>query len=77
MQITNQHFFQHCCYDGTISMSYSFFVLLSLMECPEPDWNEKITSIRLPEEMIFDLDTTLKDEIKRMKEVSEDRVSFL
>lgn len=47
------------------------------MEAPEPDWDEKVTSIRLPEEMIFDLDTTLKDEIKRMKEVAEDRVSSL
>lgn len=56
-------------------MSYSFFVLLSLMEGPEPDWNEKATSIKLPEEMVFDLDKTLEDEIRRMKEVSDDRVS--
>lgn len=56
-------------------MSYSFFVLLSLMEGPEPDWNQPVTSIKLPEEMIFDLDTKLKDEINRMKVVAEDRVS--
>lgn len=56
-------------------MSYSFFVLLSLMEGPEPDWNQTVTSIKLPEEMIFDLDTKLKDEINRMKVVAEDRVS--
>lgn len=56
-------------------MSYSFFVLLSLMEGPEPDWDQKITSIKLPEEMVFDLDKTLQEEINRMKEVAEDRVS--
>lgn len=56
-------------------MSYSFFVLLSLMEGPEPDWNQPVASIKLPEEMIFDLDTKLKDEINRMKVVAEDRVS--
>lgn len=56
-------------------MSYAFFVLLSLMEVPEPDWNEKVTSIKLPEEMIFDLDTKINSEIARMKEVADDRVS--
>lgn len=58
-------------------MSYSFFVLLSLMEGPEPDWNEKITSIKLPEEMVFDLDPTIKGEIERMREVADDRVRTL
>lgn len=68
---------EHCCYDGTISMSYSFFILLSLMEAPEPDWNDtKCTTIKLPEELVFDLDTKIKEEIERMKVVAEDRVSY-
>jgi carnitine O-octanoyltransferase len=64
---------EHSLYDGTISVSYSFFILLSLMEEPEPDWDEIPTEISFPKELKFDIDQKLHDEIIRMDNYCEDQ----
>ncbi|XP_060651198.1 peroxisomal carnitine O-octanoyltransferase [Drosophila nasuta] len=72
----NGHFVytgEHSCYDGTISASFATFMQLSFFEVPEPDWSEAHSTKVLPiEELKFQLDDTLKSEIKRvLKEVEE------
>ncbi|KAL7727496.1 hypothetical protein ACLKA6_002119 [Drosophila palustris] len=64
---------EHSCYDGTLSASFATFMQISFFEVPEPDWSEaehaKVTEIK---ELKFQLDDTLKSEIKRvLKEVEE------
>jgi hypothetical protein len=68
---------QHSCYDATVSVQYSTFMQFSLFENPEPDWNEKVVEhCSYPEELHFDLDDQLKQEIKRMEDVGKDTVFF-
>lgn len=57
---------EHSLYDGTISVSYSFFILLSLMEEPEPDWEVVPEKFSIPKELRFDIDDKLQQEIVRM-----------
>lgn len=61
---------EHSLYDGSISVSYSFFILLSLLEAPEPDWDEDVGAqkITLPKELKFQIDQKLRDEVMRMDE---------
>jgi carnitine O-octanoyltransferase len=57
---------EHSLYDGTISVSYSFYILLSLLEEPEPNWNETPSNILVPRELKFDIDQKLRSEVFRM-----------
>ena len=59
---------EHSSYDGTISISFSTFVLMSMMEEPEPDWDERPKNCIVPEEIKFQLDDHLHGEILRMEQ---------
>jgi len=67
---------EHSCYDGTLSASFATFMQISFFEIPEPDWAEaeysKVTEIK---ELKFELDDTLKSEIKRVLKEVDERVS--
>ncbi|XP_055851398.1 peroxisomal carnitine O-octanoyltransferase isoform X2 [Episyrphus balteatus] len=58
---------EHSAYDGTLSCHFSFYMHLSLLESGEPNWNDKPKNSPKPiEEIRFDLDETLQNEIKRV-----------
>uniref|UniRef100_A0A182P860 Choline/carnitine acyltransferase domain-containing protein n=1 Tax=Anopheles epiroticus TaxID=199890 RepID=A0A182P860_9DIPT len=63
---------EHCCYDGSISMSISLYVMMSIAEEGIPDWNVPAANLILPEELVFDLDDTLRAEIGRMEKVADE-----
>lgn len=69
--------FQHSCYDGSISVHISTFFLMSLIECPEPDWNEVLTKPLQIDEIKFDLDDHLKDAIRNTFVTANENVSWL
>lgn len=58
---------QHACYDGTISMAKMFFVMLSFAELPEPDWSELPVQVPVPQEIRFELDEHLRQEVQRVR----------
>ncbi|XP_068157561.1 peroxisomal carnitine O-octanoyltransferase isoform X2 [Drosophila tropicalis] len=65
---------EHSCYDGTVSVSFATFMQLSLLEVPEPDWSEvENTKVVDWKELKFELDDTLRGEIKRMRQEIDDR----
>lgn len=64
-------FGEHSAYDGTISIAFQTFILLSLFEEPEPDWNEAPVLRLIPQEIVFDIDNHLRSEIKRMENYAE------
>ncbi|KAH8341993.1 peroxisomal carnitine O-octanoyltransferase [Drosophila kikkawai] len=65
---------EHSCYDGTVSISFATFMQLSFMEVPEPDWTEaEHSSVAEIKELHFQLDDSLKSEIKRVRQEVEDR----
>ncbi|XP_037949237.1 peroxisomal carnitine O-octanoyltransferase [Teleopsis dalmanni] len=65
---------EHSCYDGTVSVSYALFIQLSLFEEPEPDWSLTETGPLVGiTELNFDLNDTLKQEIKRVMADCEQR----
>ncbi|XP_059610201.1 peroxisomal carnitine O-octanoyltransferase isoform X1 [Phlebotomus argentipes] len=61
---------EHTCFDGTIAVHLSSFLLESLSSGPEPDWKDAKPLQKPPIELIFDLDECLRDEITRMKTVA-------
>uniref|UniRef100_A0A182NGC9 60S ribosome subunit biogenesis protein NIP7 homolog n=1 Tax=Anopheles dirus TaxID=7168 RepID=A0A182NGC9_9DIPT len=63
---------EHCCYDGSISMSISLYVMMSIAEEGVPDWSVAPKNLNLPEELIFDLDEPLREEVARMEKVAEE-----
>lgn len=58
-------------------MNFMFFVLLSLLECGEPDWSETPKTITVPIEQRFDLDDHLTLEIQRVLKDCDERVIFM
>ncbi|KAL7040782.1 hypothetical protein ACKWTF_000517 [Chironomus riparius] len=62
---------EHSAYDGTISIAFSTFILLSLMEEPEPDWTEGPKLKIIPKEAAFELDDQLRSEIIRVEQFLE------
>ncbi|XP_037910249.1 peroxisomal carnitine O-octanoyltransferase [Hermetia illucens] len=64
---------EHSAYDGTCSMNFMFFALLSLLECGEPDWSETPKTITVPIEQRFDLDDHLTHEIQRVLKDCDER----
>lgn len=58
---------EHSAYDGTVSISFSSFLLMSMMEEPEPDWSELPKYRIIPKEIKFQLDDHLRGEIARME----------
>ncbi|XP_052870202.1 peroxisomal carnitine O-octanoyltransferase [Anopheles cruzii] len=63
---------EHCCYDGSISMAISLYVMMSIMEEGMPDWTVPPKELILPTEVVFDLDDTLRSEIVRMEQVANE-----
>ncbi|XP_053679348.1 peroxisomal carnitine O-octanoyltransferase [Anopheles nili] len=63
---------EHCCYDGSISISISLYVMMSIAEEGIPDWSVPPANLNLPEEVVFDLDDSLRQEIDRMEKVACD-----
>lgn len=43
-----------------------FFVMLSLAEIPDPDWNELPKHVPVPTEISFQLDDHLREEVQRV-----------
>ena len=69
---------EHSGYDGTISISFSLFILMSLMEEEEPNWDEIPAKQIIPNELKFQIDQTLRDEIEKVeKNVADVRNSML
>jgi len=62
---------EHSCYDGSISSMSNFFMMLSILEAGETDWDEPVEAVKPPKEVKFELDETLRNEIKRMEGVFE------
>lgn len=67
---------EHSCYDGTLSASFATFMQLSFFENGDPDWSmaEHSRVVEL-KELKFQLDDTLRSEIKRVLIDIEERVS--
>jgi len=67
---------EHSCYDGTVSISFATFIQLSFLEVPEPDWSQaesgKMVELK---ELKFQLDDSLKSDIRRVQKDIDDRVS--
>nr|XP_040219953.2 peroxisomal carnitine O-octanoyltransferase [Anopheles coluzzii] len=63
---------EHCCYDGSISMSISLYVMMSIAEEGVPDWDVPAANLIRPEELVLDLDDTLREEIVRMESVADE-----
>ncbi|KAL5285003.1 CROT family protein [Megaselia abdita] len=58
---------EHSAYDGTISISYGLFIDLSLYEVPEPDdWYGIKVEVPCINELNFDLDDSMKQEIEKV-----------
>lgn len=58
---------EHACYDGTISMAIMVYIMLTLLEEPEPDWTAGVPArAEVPRELRFDLDGRLRDEVQRV-----------
>uniref|UniRef100_A0A1L8DZ05 Putative carnitine o-acyltransferase cpti n=1 Tax=Nyssomyia neivai TaxID=330878 RepID=A0A1L8DZ05_9DIPT len=62
---------EHTCYDGTIAVHLSMFLLQSLSNGEEPKWDNVEQPRKSPVELIFDLDDNLRSEIVRMKIVAK------
>ncbi|XP_055676749.1 peroxisomal carnitine O-octanoyltransferase [Lutzomyia longipalpis] len=58
---------EHTCFDGTIAVHLSAFLLESLSSGVEPNWSNVQPLRKSPVELIFDLDDNLRTEITRMK----------
>jgi carnitine O-octanoyltransferase len=58
---------EHSAYDGTISIAFSSFLLMSIMEESEPDWSVMPKKRIIPQELKFKLDDQLREEIERME----------
>lgn len=58
---------EHSAYDGTVSVAFSVFLLMSMFEEPEPDWDELPKNRIIPKEIKFQIDDHLLAEIKRME----------
>lgn len=67
---------EHSCYDGTISMLFEYFLLASLIETPEPNWDEKPKLVQVPDELRFDVDNHLRTEIASTLEMVMKTVSY-
>lgn len=57
---------EHSAYDGTISIAFSSFLLLSMMEESPPDWDQPPQHLHVPREIKFQIDDHLRSEIVRM-----------
>ncbi|KAI8130847.1 hypothetical protein FF38_04977 [Lucilia cuprina] len=65
---------EHSCYDGTVSVSYILFIQLSLIEEPEPNWDESSLMPLVPiREIKFVLNDKLRSEIERVKQACDER----
>jgi carnitine O-octanoyltransferase len=62
---------EHSSYDGTISIAFSTFILMSLMEESEPDWDVEPKLKIIPKEIKFQIDDHLRSEIVRVEKFLE------
>lgn len=67
--------FQHSCYDGSISASFKFWQMVSMLQKPEPNWDDLPSNTRIPIELKFDLDDHMVNEIKSTCQEVEETVS--
>lgn len=67
--------FQHSCYDGSISSSYKLWQMVSMIQIPEPNWNDLPSNTSGPIELKFDLDAHLVNAIKSTCQEVEKTVS--
>lgn len=56
---------EHSCYDG--ALSFSPYILMNLMDDPEPDWNEVLKLKVIPKEIEFKVDDKIQNEIDRLE----------
>ena len=56
-------------------MSISLYVMMSIAEEGVPDWDVPAANLIRPEELVLDLDDTLREEIVRMESVADEMVS--
>lgn len=68
---------EHSCYDGTISVSFSLYAMLSIVEDGLPDWSVLPKKLIHPVELVFDVDDELRAEIERMQVVADKMVHTL
>lgn len=66
---------EHSAFDGTISISFSSFILFSLLEEPEPDWEELPRIRNIPKEIKFQIDDHLRQEISKMDQHSQTAIN--
>lgn len=59
---------EHSAYDGSISIAFSTFLMLSMVEESPPDWDVMPKHRVIPKELKFELDDHLLEEISRMEE---------
>lgn len=72
------HTGEHSCYDGSHIASFATFMQLSFYENPDPDWSvAEYTKLVELKELKFQLDDTLRSEIKRVLRVIAERVSLI
>lgn len=62
---------EHSAYDGTVSIAFSTFILMSMLEESEPDWDELPINRIIPKEIKFQLDDHLLQEIDKMEQYSQ------
>lgn len=66
---------EHSCYDGTMSALMNFYIMLSILDQPDVNWDEEISAVSAPREIRFVLDDKMLSEITRMQGVFEENVS--
>ncbi|XP_055699735.1 peroxisomal carnitine O-octanoyltransferase [Phlebotomus papatasi] len=62
---------EHTCYDGTIAVHLSSFLLESLASGEEPNWSTMKPLRKAPTELIFDVDDYLQAELTRMTSMAK------
>ena len=62
---------EHTCYDGTVFVGIANYVLASFNEEKSPDWTENPRIKIFPTEIKFHVDKKIKNEIKKVKQLTE------
>lgn len=62
---------EHTCYDGPVLIGYASYILSSFFEDPEPDWTQDLKNKIKPRELKFDIDEKIKNEVRRVKELTK------
>lgn len=68
---------EHACYDGTLSIGFMVFTMMSMTEMPTPDWSDRPKRADVPQEWRFELDDGLREVIASTRRTVEAAVSVL